>query len=125
VKTKNTTPERILCSELFKLGLRYRKHVQNLPGRPDIVFSKVRLAIFIDGDFWHGYQFHHLKKKLKPFWLDKIGRNRKRDCKNIIELRRMGWKVVRIWEHQVEKNLPATIERILRILRRLAFQRGL
>lgn len=112
VKGKNTTVERIVRSELHKQGLRFRKHVTRLPGKPDIVFAKEKVAIFIDGDFWHGYHFPRWEHKLQPFWKNKVAETRKRDQKNFRKLRRMGWKVIRIWEHDVKKDLNGVVLKI-------------
>lgn len=112
IKGKNTRPERIVRSELHKRGLRFRKHVINLPGKPDIIFVKAKVAIFLDGDFWHGYRFPQWKHKYTKFWQKKIGDTRKRDKRNFAKLRRMGWRVIRIWEHSIEKDLDAVVKKI-------------
>jgi DNA mismatch endonuclease (patch repair protein) len=113
VKSKNTDIEMRVRSELHKLGYRYKTHVKELPGKPDIVFTKARVAIFIDGDFWHGYRFRTLKPKLSPFWQDKISKNRERDYKNFVALKELGWKVLRIWKHSILKDFDGVIERII------------
>jgi len=84
-----------------------------LPGTPDIVFGRKRVAVFIDGDFWHGYRFPTWKDTLSQFWQNKIEKNRQRDKKNFAKLRRMGWRVVRIWQHEVERDLAAVVEKTL------------
>jgi len=83
-----------------------------LPGKPDIVFVSARVVVFLDGDFWHGYRFGLWEDTLSAFWRKKIGETRRRDQRNFAKLRRMGWRVVRIWEHSVEKDLEGVIERI-------------
>ncbi len=112
VKGKDTEIEKVVRSELHKRGLRFRKHVKNLPGKPDIVFMKAKVAVFLDGDFWHGYRFPQWEGKLPKFWRKKIGETRKRDQRNFAKLRRMGWRVVRIWEHSIEKDLNGVVRRI-------------
>lgn len=112
VKGKDTSLERIVRSKLQKRGLRFRKHLRNLPGKPDIVFPKEKIAIFIDGDFWHGYRFPQWEHKLKSFWKNKISATRKRDKRNFAKLRRMGWRVIRIWEHNIRKNIDSIVDRI-------------
>lgn len=112
VKGKDTGLETLVRSELHKRGLRFRKHVKDLPGKPDIVFSKARVAVFIDGDFWHGYRFPSWEHNLSDFWKEKIGKNRERDQRNFKKLRKMGWKVVRIWQHQVKNDFYGCITRI-------------
>jgi DNA mismatch endonuclease (patch repair protein) len=77
-----------------------------------MVFSPARVVVFIDGDFWHGWRFPTWCRRLSPFWKAKIERNRKRDLRNFGKLRRAGWKVVRIWEHQVATDPEACVDRI-------------
>lgn len=93
-------------------GLKYRKNVMTLPGRPDIVFPSARLIVFIDGDFWHGFRYLQWKHRLSPFWQQKVERNRARDLRNFAKLRRQGWRVMRIWEHQVKCDLAGCVQRI-------------
>jgi DNA mismatch endonuclease, patch repair protein len=109
----DTAPEMLVRKKLHALGLRYRCNVQALPGRPDIVFTAARLIVFIDGDFWHGYRFPSWKKRLPPYWISKIEKNRARDIRNHRRLRRAGWRILRIWEHQVATDLDSCISRIL------------
>jgi DNA mismatch endonuclease, patch repair protein len=116
IKGKDTSPERILVRALRALGLYFSRHPKDLPGRPDIVFRRIRLAIFIDGDFWHGWRFPLWKHKLSPKWQEKIGRNRARDMRNFRLLRGMGWTVIRIWEHQVEQSAEYCVARILAVV---------
>ncbi len=103
----------IVRSELHRRGYRFRKHVKALPGSPDAVFPKEKIAIFIDGDFWHGYHFPRWEHKLKDFWKEKIEQNRQRDQKNFRKLRKMGWHVIRIWEHEVKNDIESCIHRII------------
>jgi len=112
VKGKDTSVEKIIRSELHKKGFRFKKHVAGLPGRPDVVFMKKKVAVFIDGDFWHGYRFPIWKHKMSRFWIDKIESNRKRDKLNIRRLRRNGWIVIRIWQHQIEKDFNSCIDKV-------------
>lgn len=93
-------------------GLRFRKNVRHLPGVPDIVFPKQRLAVFIDGDFWHGYDFPRLRGRISQYWIDKISRNVRRDQENVKQLQDMGWRVVRVWGHEVERDLDGVVRRI-------------
>jgi len=117
VKGKDTGLERVVRSALHKRGYRFRKHVKGLPGKPDIVFVKARLVVFLDGDFWHGYRFPQWEKTLAKFWRNKIGETRKRDQRNFAKLRRMGWRVMRIWEHSIEKGLDGVVKRIVRAVK--------
>lgn len=119
VKSKNTSLEVLFASELKKRKLKFENHARDLPGKPDFVFRRARLAVFVDGDFWHGWHLPKWKNKLSPYWLDKIVGNRKRDQANFRKLRRTGWKVIRLWEHDVKKNLDDSVERIERTLKKL------
>lgn len=113
VKLKDGGLEKAIQSELRRRGYRFRRHVKALPGTPDLVFPKKKTAVFVDGDFWHGYRFPVWKAKLPDFWKEKILTNRKRDQRNFRKLRRMGWKVIRIWQHQIKKSVEDCIGRIL------------
>ncbi len=117
IRSKDTSVETMVRSELHKRGLRFRKHVKQLAGTPDVVFPKSKLVVFLDGDFWHGYRFNQWKDTLPPFWKDKISKNRERDRKNFSKLRRKGWRVVRIWGHEVKADLEAVVTRIQTALR--------
>jgi len=112
-KSKDTGLEKKVRSELHKRGLRFRKHLSGLPGKPDIVFTKQKLAVFLDGDFWHGYRFPQWADDLSPFWRNKISETKERDKRNFTNLRKAGWKVLRIWEHEVEKDLEKVITKII------------
>ena len=113
VKLKDGSLERAIQSELRRRGYSFRRHVKALPGTPDLVFPKKKVAVFVDGDFWHGYRFSVWEARLPEFWKEKIRTNLKRDQKNFRKLRRMGWKVIRIWQHQIKKNVEDCITRIL------------
>ncbi len=116
IKGKNTGPERRIAAALDGLGLHYECHPGDLPGRPDFVFRGERVALFIDGDFWHGWRFPAWRDKLSEKWEAKIDANRRRDLRNHRRLRRSGWKVLRIWEHQVRSDNDACVLRITRTL---------
>jgi DNA mismatch endonuclease (patch repair protein) len=116
VKGKDTSLETIVRSSLHRQGLRFRKNVRSLPGSPDVVFPRKKIAVFLDGDFWHGFQFSHWSKPLNPYWRAKISRNIARDRKNRRKLRLNGWTVLRFWEHEVSDDLDAVIQAILRTL---------
>lgn len=112
VKSKDTALETRVRSELFKRGLRFRKHVP-LPGRPDIVFTAAKLVVFLDGDFWHGYRFPIWRHSLPKFWREKIAINRARDQRNFARLRRMGWRVLRVWQHEIERDLKSCTDKVI------------
>jgi DNA mismatch endonuclease (patch repair protein) len=106
VKGKNTLPEMTIRRLIHAAGFRYRLHVKNLPGSPDIVFTPQKKAIFINGCFWHA---HDCRKNLIPktrqqFWVDKFERNRKRDTENVDKLKTLGWSILVIWECEVKKS---------------------
>lgn len=113
IKGKDTGLETRVRSELHKRGFRFRKHLKELPGKPDVVFTKAKVAVFIDGDFWHGYRFSTWEHKVSDFWKTKISKNRERDAKNQQRLREMGWTVIRLWQHEIHKDFKGCIERIV------------
>ena len=110
---KNTGPERIIAVGLRAAGKHPKRHVRGLPGRPDFVFARARVVVFVDGDFWHGWRFPSWEHKLPQFWKDKIGATRKRDAKNFRTLRASGWCVIRIWEHEIKNDPDRCIARII------------
>ena len=119
IKSKNTKPEKQLGSLMHGAGLRYRKHVNDLPGKPDFVFRAKKVAVFVDGDFWHGYKYQQWKHKLsKEYWIKKIEGNIKRDKSNHAKLRRMGWTVIRVWEHQLAKDPLKVLGKITEAIER-------
>ena len=88
-----------------------------LPGRPDFLFASEKVAVFVDGCFWHGCpQCGHFPKTNKDFWKEKITRNKARDKRNAMELHKAGYTVLRLWEHELRDNLPDCIERIRKML---------
>jgi len=118
IKGKDTRLEVMVRSALHGKGFRFRKHVKELPGKPDIVFTKARIAVFVDGDFWHGYRFPSWEDKVSDFWKEKISKNRERDTENHRKLREMGWMVIRVWQHEIQKDFEACIDRIIASIRR-------
>lgn len=100
-----------------KTRKKYRLNVKELKGKPDIVFDRYKLCVFLDSDFWHGWQYPRWKHLLKnDFWRNKIEANRVRDKRNTIWLRRNGWSVLRIWEHNIKKDTAKAIDNILELL---------
>ena len=114
VRGKNTGPEIKLRKLLWSRGIRgYRIH-HNLLGKPDIVFTKKRVAIFIDGCFWHKCPVCFQEPETrKEFWMEKINSNIERDIKNTTKLQEEGWIVLRFWEHEVRRKSEEVIEKIL------------
>ncbi len=111
IKSKDTTPEVILRKKLWASGLRYRKDVKNLPGRPDIVFTKAKVIVFIDGAFWHGKKLSRERLgKMSAYWQDKIRNNVTRDKKNNRLLEKLGFRVIRVTDVQITHNINQVIE---------------
>jgi DNA (cytosine-5)-methyltransferase 1 len=127
VHGRDTTPELALRRALWARGLRYRVNATDLPGKPDIVIPSARLAIFVDGDFWHGNQFR--KRKLnaleeqfpetatKAYWLTKIRRNMTRDAAHTNLLLSQGWSVLRFWESQLRADLEGCVSMVARVVK--------
>lgn len=111
VKSKDTRPEIALRRALWHKGARYRVNYRKLPGKPDIVFIKAKIAVFCDGDYWHGHNWalrgmKDLEEELSgysEFWAKKIRRNVKRDKEVNYQLTAMGWQVIRVWESDIKK----------------------
>lgn len=116
IKGRNTTPEVLLRKSLWAIGLRYRLHAK-LPGKPDIVFTKIKVAVFIDGCFWHCCPIHGVKPKSNAnFWKTKLKGNVMRDRKTERELQQQGWHVLRFWEHQIEDELEKAVSEIKKLV---------
>lgn len=114
-KSKDTKPELMLRKELWSRGMRYRKNYKALPGKPDMVFLRAKLAVFVDGKMWHGYDWEHQKNDFKSnrdFWIPKIERNIERDLKVNQILNEQGWQVVRFWDFEIKKNVVACADKI-------------
>lgn len=112
IKSKNSKAEIILRKALWKAGYRYRLHVKGITGKPDVVFPKSRIVVFVDGDFWHGYEWEKKKAKLssnRAYWIPKIERNMQRDKEVTKSLNENGWTVIRLWEHEVINDLDRCI----------------
>ena len=111
VKSENTVPEMQVRRFVHRLGYRFRLHYKSLPGKPDMVFPRLRSAIFVQGCFWHGHDCPRgarLPKTNVDYWSQKIARNKDRDCRNLDILRSLGWKVLTIWECELRGNQQAT-----------------
>lgn len=126
IPSKDTTPELILRKALWKKNLRYRVNYKKLKGKPDIVFTKYRVAVFCDGDFWHGHNWAirglgSLEEELagySDFWKTKITHNMRRDEEVNQALAADGWTVIRIWESDIRGNLDGCVKTIIEALRR-------
>jgi DNA mismatch endonuclease (patch repair protein) len=108
VKLKKGEAETLLAKALWCRGIRYRRNYRNLPGSPDIVITKKKIVIFVDGEFWHGYNWESRKQQLKSnrdFWIEKIEENIIRDKRNDDLLKLDGWTVIHFWEKQIKKDV--------------------
>ena len=115
IKNKDTKIECILRKALWEKGYRYRKNYADLPGKPDIVLTKYKIAIFCDGEFFHGKDWEVLKPRLESsnnseYWIKKIDRNRKRDEEINKQLLFMGWTVIRFWGKDIQKDIEGCIK---------------
>ena len=107
VKNKDSKIEVLLRKKLWSRGLRYRKNVNRIYGKPDIVFIGKKVAVFCDSEFWHGYNWEERKKDFKShqeFWIPKIERNMERDAEVTAKLESEGWTVIRFWGNEIKKN---------------------
>ena len=108
IRNKDSEIEILLRKELWRRGLRYRKNVKSVIGKPDIVFISKKVAIFCDSEFWHGFNWEERKQDFKTnegFWISKIERNIQRDIDVSEQLRKQGWNVQRYWGEYIKKNL--------------------
>ena len=120
IPSKNTRPEIALRKALWSQKLRYRVNYKKLPGKPDIVFTKQKVVVFCDGDYWHGHNWavrglSSLEEELagySEYWQNKILRNIERDKENNKALRSLGWTVVRIWESDIKKDLDGCVRTV-------------
>lgn len=115
IRAKNTKPEKMAFAYLRARGIYFQKHYKRAPGQPDIALPRKKRAVFIHGDFWHGREIERLRVRFadKPYWLAKIERNRERDQEHISALEAAGWRVLVIWEY----DLDAKVRREVALLR--------
>ena len=115
IRSKNTKIDLAMKKIIIDLGYEYQMYPK-IYGNPDLLIKERKIAIFCDGDFWHGYKYREKKKPEKKFWRDKIETNMKRDKKVSRKLRREGWSVLRFWEHDIEKRPEVCKRKISRKL---------
>lgn len=120
-RRQDTTPEILLRKALRAVGIRYRSNVKRLPGCPDLILTKYRVAVFCDGDFWHGREWSKRKTKLlagwnAEYWVAKIQQNRARDREVTGALRVLGWRVVRVWESDLRRDPLRVAAKILKLI---------
>jgi DNA mismatch endonuclease (patch repair protein) len=117
IKGKNTKPELLVRKFLFSKGFRFKLHDKNLSGKPDIILPKFGTVIFIHGCFWHGHtncKYFVMPKTRKPFWEKKILRNKDRDIRNSQALKKLGWRIITVWEcHLKPGKVDKTLERLV------------
>lgn len=115
IRSNNTSIEVILRKALWKAGIRYRKNYKALPGKPDIVITKYKIAVFCDGEFFHGKDWEVLKPRLKnsnngEYWISKISRNRERDNEVNKKLLFEGWTVIRFWGKDIKEDVDECVK---------------
>ena len=118
-KSKGTKPELALAKAMWALGLRYRKNCGSIFGKPDFSFKKYKVAVFVDGEFWHGKDWEQRKAEIKgnrEFWIAKIERNIRRDMEVTGRLKAEGWTVLRFWSNDVVKNTICCAEKVKEIV---------
>ncbi len=117
IRSEGTRPEQLVAKELKRRKIYFANNVKTIFGKPDFVFRRKRVAVFIDSDFWHG----HKKRCIMPkshcaYWKKKIERNKQRDKKVNSELRKIGWNVIRLWEKDINRDLIKSVNRIIEAL---------
>jgi DNA mismatch endonuclease, patch repair protein len=119
VKLKGNRVEHKLAVSLFHLGIRYRLNYKKLPGSPDIAITKYRIAIFVDGSFWHGYNWSERKLKLRSnreFWESKIEENIQRDSDVSKKCETLGWVVIRFWDFEIEEKCGECVNIVIQTI---------
>lgn len=120
IRSVKTKPEMLMRKALWAAGIRFRINYKKLPGNPDIVIKKNNIVIFIDGEFWHGYNWLQKKERIKSnrdFWIPKIERNMQRDLQNNEMLQAMGYTVLRFWEQEIKKDIQKCVTEVLAIIK--------
>lgn len=120
VHLKRGKTETLLAKKLWHLGYRYRLNYRKLPGSPDIALTRMKVAIFVDGEFWHGQNWEERKTKLRSnrdFWIEKIEENIARDKRNDALLAEQGWRVIHFWEKEILKEPEMCIQKILTLIK--------
>lgn len=120
IRSKDTKPELLVRKELWRAGFRYRLHAKELPGRPDLVLPRLQTAVFVHGCYWHGHccQKGRIPRANSGFWAEKFAKNKLRDARNRARLRRLGWKVIVVWECTLyargkrERTLAKLVEKL-------------
>jgi DNA mismatch endonuclease (patch repair protein) len=114
IKSRDTSLEKALRSRLWKQGIRYRKNVLTLFGKPDISITREKIVIFIDSCFWHGCSKHlRMPKSNIDYWVAKVEKNKKRDQTVNMHYKKKGWIVLRFWEHNIKKDVDSAVKEIM------------
>ena len=117
IKSKDTSIELLVRRKLFSMGYRYRVNYKALPGKPDIVFTRKKIAIFILGCYWHGHDcgshYAHASQSNKAYWGPKIERTKQRDQEHIQALEADGWKVIVLWECTIKRDLDGVVDTLI------------
>ena len=117
VRGRDTRPELALRRTLYAIGVRgWRCHRRDLPGRPDLAFGRRRVAVFVDGGFWHGHPSKYRPGRSVDYWDEKIARNKARDSALNEQLRQSGWRVIRLWDFEVEADPLEAAARVKALL---------
>ncbi len=127
IKLKHGEAETALAKALWHAGYRYRLNYKKLPGSPDIAITKYKIAIFVDGEFWHGYKWEEKKAKLKrnrEYWIEKIEENIDRDIRVDKELIKIGWIPVHFWSKDVKKDIDRCVRDIEQVIFEIYFIRS-
>lgn len=125
IRRRDTKPELRLRKALWAAGIRgYRCDARGLPGRPDVAFTRWKVAIFVDGTFWHGHPSAFPREGLSDYWTTKIRGNMERDRATDRALAAAGWRVLRLWDSQVRRDLNGCVDQVEDCLRQSASQRG-
>jgi DNA mismatch endonuclease Vsr len=125
VRGKHTGPEVVLRKALWAAGVRgWRCHYRGAPGTPDLAWPSRRVAVFVDGAFWHGHASRHKPGRSGAYWDEKIERNIARDRRVDAELRGLGWSILRVWDFEVNKDLGGVVGRIVQLLNEVAMATG-
>lgn len=118
IRSRDTKPERALRAGLRDVGATgYRVHLRSLPGRPDVAFTRWKVAIFVDGVFWHGHPDHFNADRASQYWQAKIARNQERDRAANAALAATGWRVIRVWDMDVKSDLSSCVKHVLDALK--------
>jgi DNA mismatch endonuclease (patch repair protein) len=114
IRGTDTKPETLLRAALTERGVAFAVNAKTPVGRPDVVVESTKLAVFVDGCFWHGCPLHYVRPRTRDaFWTARLAENVARDMRQVDELEALGWRVVRVWEHEVFTNLEGVVERIV------------